>query len=115
MKVSLKLRADAALTPIYANSNSLCYTQTVAIFLYIFNRNDKSEHITYLDNIVRIIITWSECNYGIYGNPVISMVCKQQARLLSYCKTSTLKKYRTNLFLSGISLKQGCGSPLPVL
>ena len=23
----------------------------------IFNRNDKSEHITYLDNVVRIIIT----------------------------------------------------------
>ena len=27
---------------------------------HIFNRNDKSEHITYLDNVVRIIIVWSE-------------------------------------------------------
>ena len=27
---------------------------------YIFNRNDKSEHITHLDNVVRIIIVWSE-------------------------------------------------------
>ena len=27
---------------------------------HIFNRNDKSEHITHLDNVVRIIITWSE-------------------------------------------------------
>ena len=26
----------------------------------ILNRNDKSEHITHLDNVVRIIITWSE-------------------------------------------------------
>ena len=27
---------------------------------HIFNRNDKSEHTTHLDNVVRIIITWSE-------------------------------------------------------
>ena len=27
---------------------------------HILNRNDKSEHITHLDNVVRIIITWSE-------------------------------------------------------
>ena len=27
---------------------------------YILNRNDKSEHITNLDNVVRIIIVWSE-------------------------------------------------------
>ncbi len=27
---------------------------------YIFDRNDKSEHITNLDNVVRIIIVWSE-------------------------------------------------------
>ena len=26
----------------------------------ILNRNDKSEHITHLDNVVRIIIVWSE-------------------------------------------------------
>ena len=26
----------------------------------ILNRNDKSEHITNLDNVVRIIIVWSE-------------------------------------------------------
>ena len=26
----------------------------------ILNRNDKSEHITHLDNVVRIIIPWSE-------------------------------------------------------
>ena len=26
----------------------------------ILNRNDKSEHIPYLENVVRIIITWSE-------------------------------------------------------
>ena len=26
----------------------------------ILNRNDKSEHITHLDNVVRIIISWSE-------------------------------------------------------
>ena len=26
----------------------------------IVNRNDKSEHITHLDNVVRIIIVWSE-------------------------------------------------------
>ena len=26
----------------------------------ILNRNDKSEHITHLDNVVRIIILWSE-------------------------------------------------------
>lgn len=47
---------------------------------HIFNRNDKSEHITHLDNVVRIIITWSECNYGIWKNQVISMVLAQQAR-----------------------------------
>ena len=27
---------------------------------HILNRNDKSEHITHLNNVVRIIITWSE-------------------------------------------------------
>ena len=27
---------------------------------HILNRNDKSEHITQLDNVVRIIIVWSE-------------------------------------------------------
>ena len=27
---------------------------------YILNRNDKSEHTTHLDNVVRIIIVWSE-------------------------------------------------------
>ena len=27
---------------------------------HIFNRNDKSEHTTHLDNVVRIIIVWSE-------------------------------------------------------
>ena len=27
---------------------------------HILNRNDKSEHITHLDNVVRIIIVWSE-------------------------------------------------------
>ena len=27
---------------------------------YILNRNDKSEHIPYLENVVRIITTWSE-------------------------------------------------------
>ena len=27
---------------------------------HVFNRNDKSEHITNLDNVVRIIIVWSE-------------------------------------------------------
>ena len=27
----------------------------------ILNRNDKSEHITYSDDAVRIIISWSEC------------------------------------------------------
>ena len=27
---------------------------------HILNRNDKSEHITNLDNVVRIIIVWSE-------------------------------------------------------
>ena len=26
----------------------------------ILNRNDKFEHITHLDNVVRIIILWSE-------------------------------------------------------
>ena len=26
----------------------------------IVDRNDKSEHITHLDNVVRIIIVWSE-------------------------------------------------------
>ena len=26
----------------------------------ILDQNDKSEHITHLDNIVRIIIIWSE-------------------------------------------------------
>ena len=31
----------------------------------ILNRNDKSEHITHLDNVVRIIIPWSEWNYRI--------------------------------------------------
>ena len=34
----------------------------------ILNRNDKSEHITNLDNVVRIIITWSEWNYRIPRN-----------------------------------------------
>ena len=46
----------------------------------ILNRNDKSEHITNLDNVVRIIIGWSECNYRIWKNPVISMVLAHQAR-----------------------------------
>ena len=41
---------------------------------HIFNRNDKSEHITHLDNVVRIIITWSECNYRISENADISTV-----------------------------------------
>ena len=27
---------------------------------HILNRNDKSEHTTHLDNVVRIIIVWSE-------------------------------------------------------
>ena len=27
---------------------------------YVVDRNDKSEHTTHLDNVVRIIITWSE-------------------------------------------------------
>ena len=40
----------------------------------ILNRNDKSEHITHLDNVVRIIIVWSECNYRISENADISMV-----------------------------------------
>ena len=40
----------------------------------ILNRNDKSEHITNLDNVVRIIIVWSECNYRISENADISMV-----------------------------------------
>ena len=37
--------------------------------------NDKSEHITHLDNVVRIIIIWSECNYRISENADISTVC----------------------------------------
>ena len=47
---------------------------------HIFNRNDKSEHITHSDNVVRIIITWSECNYRISENTDISTVCWQSAR-----------------------------------
>ena len=47
---------------------------------HIFNRNDKSEHTTHLDNVVRIIIVWSECNYRIWKNQVISMVLAQQVR-----------------------------------
>lgn len=27
---------------------------------YIFNKNKKSEHTIHLDNVVRIIIVWSE-------------------------------------------------------
>ena len=46
----------------------------------ILNRNDKSEHITNLDNVVRIIIVWSECNYRISENTDISTVCWQSAR-----------------------------------
>ena len=38
------------------------------LLCYILNRNDKSEHITHLDNVVRIIIVWSECNYRIPRN-----------------------------------------------
>ena len=30
------------------------------LLMHTFNRNDKSEHITHLDNVVRIIIVWSE-------------------------------------------------------
>ena len=29
------------------------------IIFYIVERNDKSEHITHLDNVVRIIMVWS--------------------------------------------------------
>ena len=32
----------------------------LVLLKHIFNRNDKSEHITHLDNVVRIIIVWSE-------------------------------------------------------
>ena len=32
---------------------------------HILNRNDKSEHTTHLEHAVRIIIVWSECNYGV--------------------------------------------------
>ena len=32
---------------------------------HISNRNDKSEHTTHLDHVVRIIIVWSECDYKI--------------------------------------------------
>ena len=37
-------------------------------------------YMTHLDHVVRIIITWSECNYRIWKKSVISMVCRQQAR-----------------------------------
>ena len=36
------------------------FIPTIAWLYNIFNRNDKSEHITHLDNVVRIIIVWSE-------------------------------------------------------
>ena len=32
----------------------------LVLLKHTFNRNDKSEHITHLDNVVRIIIVWSE-------------------------------------------------------
>lgn len=34
----------------------------------ILNRNDKSEHITHLDNVVRIIIKWFECHLRVSEN-----------------------------------------------
>ena len=37
-------------------------------------------YMTHLDHVVRIIITWSECNYRISENADISMVCWQSAR-----------------------------------
>lgn len=37
-------------------------------------------YMTHLDHVDRIIITWSECNYRIWKNPVISMVLAHQAR-----------------------------------
>lgn len=36
------------------------------IFKKILNRNDKSEHITHLDNVVRIIIPWPQCRGAVF-------------------------------------------------
>ena len=33
---------------------------------HILNRNDKSEHITHLNNVVRIIITWSAVHQSVW-------------------------------------------------
>ena len=51
-----------------------CFYKTFSIEM--INPN----YMTHLDNVVRIIITWSECNYRIWKNPVISMVLAHQAR-----------------------------------
>lgn len=54
-------------------------TPTLALSKCFFDRNDKPEHITNLDNVVRSIIAWSEYNDRTWKNSVISMVLAQQA------------------------------------
>ena len=36
-----------------------CNALLLLVLYYVLDGNDKSEHITHLDNVVRIIITWS--------------------------------------------------------
>ena len=55
MAFSFRVRRPICLTNLQALS---CATPDV--LKNILNRNDKSEHITHLDNVVRIIIVWSE-------------------------------------------------------
>ena len=49
---------------------------------HIFNRNDKSEHITNLDNVVRIIIVWSEWRDSNSRHPAPKCVSEPSASTL---------------------------------
>ncbi len=37
-----------------------CNALLLLVLYYVLDGNDKSEHITHLNNVVRIIIVWSE-------------------------------------------------------
>ena len=52
----------------------------LCVRIQLFIQKEKSERISHLEDTVRIILFWSECNYRIWRSPVKSMVCRQSAR-----------------------------------
>ena len=73
---------------------------------HIFNRNDKSEHITHLDNVVRIIIVWSEWGDSnsrhLAPKPMSEPSCRPVAPSLTLSGTPAVPLWNSfALFVSG--------------